>query len=79
MVKIEWTKQAIENSYAIREYYLEVSPKFADKISDQIFSKETLLAEFPRLRRMVPELNNESVKEISFKQYRIIYFSLMNH
>jgi len=73
MVKIKWTKQAIENIYSIREYYLQVSPKFADKITDQIFSKERLIASFPKVGRTVPELNNESVREIIFKQYRIIY------
>ncbi|WP_339704901.1 type II toxin-antitoxin system RelE/ParE family toxin [Algoriphagus aquimarinus] len=60
MVKVKWTKQAIENIYSIQEYYLPLSPKFAYKVTDQIFSKERLLASFPTVGRVVPELNNES-------------------
>ena len=78
MVKVKWTKQAIQDIYSIREYYLPLSPKFATKVTDQIFSKERLLASFPTVGRVVPELNNESVKEIIYKQLRIIYVGLDN-
>ncbi len=73
MVKVKWTKQAIENIYSIREFYLIHSPRFADKLTDQIFSKEKIIASFPTVGRVVPELNNESVRELIYKQLRIIY------
>jgi plasmid stabilization system protein ParE len=76
MVKVEWTKQAIEDIFSIREYYLPLSPKFANKVTDQIFSKERLIASFPTVGRVVPELNNENVREIIYKQFRIIYVVL---
>ncbi len=78
MVKVKWTKQAIQDIYSIREYYLPLSTKFATKVTDQIFSKERLLASFPTVGRVVPELNNESVKEIIYNQFRIIYVVLDN-
>ncbi|WP_296702548.1 type II toxin-antitoxin system RelE/ParE family toxin [Algoriphagus sp.] len=73
MVKIKWAKQEIEDVYSIREYYLPLSPKFADKLIDQIFSKETLISTFPESGRIVPELGNKSIREVLFKQFRIIY------
>ena len=78
MVKVKWTKRAIEDIYAVREYYLPLSPKFATKVTYQIFSKETLLESFPTVGRVVPELNNESVREIIYKQFRIIYVVVNN-
>nr|WP_280141010.1 type II toxin-antitoxin system RelE/ParE family toxin [Algoriphagus locisalis] len=58
---------------SIREYYLLHSPKFANKLIDQIFSNESLIASFPYVGRVVPELNNTSVRELIYKNLRIIY------
>jgi toxin ParE1/3/4 len=73
MVKVNWSRQAIENIFSIREYYLPISPKFADEITDQIFSKEALISAFPEAGRIVPELKNERLREVIFKNFRIIY------
>lgn len=78
MVKIKWTRQAIEDIYSIREYYLPLSPKYANKITDQIFSKERLISSFPAAGRIVPELSNESIREVIYKQFRIIYVVFEN-
>jgi len=40
MVKVTWTKQAFDANYPIREYYLPHSPKFANKVTDQISYKK---------------------------------------
>lgn len=73
MVKVKWSKEAIENIFEIREYYMKVSPKFSELLTDQIFEKEDLLISFPKIGRIVPEINNENIREIIFKNYRIIY------
>jgi len=57
---------------------LNYSPRFADNLVDQIFSKEKLIARFPNVDRVVPELNNSSVRELIYKQFRIIYVVLDN-
>ncbi|WP_416377302.1 type II toxin-antitoxin system RelE/ParE family toxin [Algoriphagus sp. C2-6-M1] len=57
---------------------MPLSYKFANKITDQIFSKERLITSIPTVGRVIPELNNESVREIIFKQFRIIYVVLEN-
>jgi addiction module RelE/StbE family toxin len=73
VVQIRWSKQAIENIFQIREYYLELSTHFADELTNQIFSKEEIISAFPEIGRVVPELNNKSVRELIYKNYRIIY------
>ena len=76
MVKVNWSKKAIEDIFEIREHYSLIAPGYAEKLTDEIFAKENLLSEFPLAGRVVPELQNESVRELLFKNYRIIYVSL---
>lgn len=52
---------------------MQVSPRYAEEITDRIFDKENLIIAFPKIGRVVPELNNESIREIIYKSYRIIY------
>ncbi len=37
MVKITWSKQAIEDIYRIQVYYSSFSEKFSENLVDQIF------------------------------------------
>ncbi len=73
MVKITWSKQAIEDIHRIQEYYSAFAVSFSKQLVDQIFEKENLIAVHPEIGRIVPELNNKSVREIIFRNYRIIY------
>mgnify|MGYP000096119233 CR=1 FL=1 len=73
MVKITWSKQAIEDIYKIQEFYSSVATNFSLKLVDQIFEKEKLIANHPEIGRIVPEVNNSSVRELIFRNFRIIY------
>ena len=73
MVKITWSKQAIEDIHRIQEYYSDFAVTFSIQLVDQIFDKENLIADHPEIGRIVPELNNKSVREIIFRNFRIIY------
>jgi addiction module RelE/StbE family toxin len=76
MVKITWSKQAIEDIYKIQEFYSSFATNFSIKLVDQIFEKEKLIANHPGIGRIVPELNNPSVRELIFRNFRIIYVIL---
>lgn len=73
MVKVRWSKQAIEDIHRIQEYYSDFAVNFSIQLLDQIFEKENLIANHPEIGRVVPELNNRSVREIIFRNFRIIY------
>ena len=73
MVKINWTRQAIEDIHEIREYYSLHSEKYAEQLTDNIFEKADYLIQHPELGRMVPELEKAEVRELIYKNYRIIY------
>jgi len=64
MVKITWSKQAIEDIYKIQQFYSSVATNFSMKLVDQIFEKEQLIANHPEIGRIVPEVNNSSVREL---------------
>ena len=73
MVKITWSKQAIEDIYRIQVYYSSFSEKFSENLVDQIFEKENSIIEYPEIGRIVPEINNKNIGEIIFRNFRIIY------
>ena len=45
----------------------------AESFGCLLMSKVDVLAQFPQLGRVVPEENDETVREIIFRSYRIIY------
>lgn len=73
MVKINWTRQAIEDIYEIREYFRPQSEKYAEQLTDKIFEKADNLEQYPQMGRIVPELERPEIRELIYKNYRIIY------
>ena len=71
--KLIWSPQAIEDIKAIAEYIARDSNFYAESIVERIFRAPEKLMQFPKLGRVVPEKNNESIREIFVFQYRIIY------
>jgi addiction module RelE/StbE family toxin len=71
--KLIWSPQAIEDIQAIAEYIARDSTVYADATVERIFQAPERLIQFPKLGRIVPERNNESVREIFVFQYRLIY------
>ncbi|MBC8185477.1 type II toxin-antitoxin system RelE/ParE family toxin [candidate division KSB1 bacterium] len=73
MVKIKWSKDSIESLKEICKFIAEDSPYFAKIFRDKIFELVEYLEKFPKLGRKVPEVNDPNVREIIYKNYRIIY------
>ena len=73
-MNIEWTKQAEDRVYDIAEYIALDSILEAEKWIDNIFDYAERLENFPESGRYVPEFaNRQDLREIVFKNYRIIY------
>ncbi|WP_066833652.1 type II toxin-antitoxin system RelE/ParE family toxin [Rufibacter ruber] len=73
MVTVAWTDQSIADINTIAEYIAANSPKFASVTVNKFFSRVRALEKQPRMGRVVPELNNEAVRELIEGNYRIIY------
>jgi plasmid stabilization system protein ParE len=72
-MKILWSPLAAERVSEIAEYIAEDNPSFAERWVENVFQKIEELKVFPERGRFVPELNNNTVRELIYGNYRIIY------
>jgi plasmid stabilization system protein ParE len=70
---VKWTNHALAQLRHIHNYIAQDSPIYAKRVSDALVRKTFLLDELPRMGRVVPELNEENVREVSLYSYRILY------
>lgn len=73
MVKVIWTEQAIDDLTNIAQYSSTYSDKYASTIVSKLFNKTDILKTMPRIGRIVPERNKETIRELIEGNYRIIY------
>jgi toxin ParE1/3/4 len=73
MVKLIWTDQAIDDLGDIGDYIAENSERYARLTIQKIYERTEILKSFPQAGRIVPEKNEENVRELIEGSYRIIY------
>ncbi|MGM0505845.1 MAG: type II toxin-antitoxin system RelE/ParE family toxin [Bacteroidota bacterium] len=73
MVKIHWTLQAHEDLHAIFEYISHDSRRVARLFVEKIYHRAGQLRSFPFSGRIVPEVDEENVRELIYRNYRIVY------
>ena len=71
--RIAWSRRAFQDIEAIADYIAQDSPAYAGAIVRNIISQTRMLARFPRAGRVVPELDDENIREVFAYSYRIIY------
>jgi len=70
---VKWTDHALSQLRHIHDYIAQDSPIYAKRVAEALVSKTIGLDKLPRLGRTVPELNDETVRELSLYSYRILY------
>lgn len=70
---IVWSRPARDDLRLIHQYIAHDSPHYATRVVQDIVGKVEGLKQLPRLGRMVPEINEENVREIGMYSYRIMY------
>jgi toxin ParE1/3/4 len=73
MKKILWTQTAIDRVSEIHDYIRKDSPVNAQKWVELLLEKISKLSSLPKIGRKVPEINSESIRELIYSNYRIIY------
>ena len=73
MAEVVWRPQALRDLEAVEAHYEEVAPDFAPLFVAGAFETAGRLSEFPNAGRVVPEIGDESIRELIYRQYRIIY------
>ncbi|MDZ7720006.1 MAG: type II toxin-antitoxin system RelE/ParE family toxin [Balneolaceae bacterium] len=73
-MQVVWTPQAEKDLEAIEDYFLKVAPDFTEIIVDEIQSRVKQLENFPQIGRMVPDIYDHNIREILYRNYRIVYY-----
>jgi toxin ParE1/3/4 len=67
---IHWTAPAKEHLRRLHDTIAMDSPVYAKKVTQSIIAKTARLELFPRSGRVVPELDDEHIREIIVYSYR---------
>lgn len=68
-----WAQQAVVDLRSIHDFIARDSRYYAKKVVHDIREIVDDLNELPKMGRIVPELNEEDVRELFLYSYRIIY------
>ena len=71
--KIIWSEQARDDLQSIVLFIAQDNPPAAESFGCLLMSKVDVFAQFPQIGRVVPEENDEDIREIIFRSYRIVY------
>jgi toxin ParE1/3/4 len=71
--KIKWTDKAIFHLNALHQYIAKDSLLYATRFIKSLIVSTEKLETLPRMGRIVPELKELKLREIIFKNYRIVY------
>lgn len=71
--RVVWTPGADSNLEGIAEFIQRDSPYYASVVVSKIRSEARRLRKYPFRNRVVPEINDESVREVFVYEYRLIY------
>jgi plasmid stabilization system protein ParE len=68
-----WSQEALDDIDAIADYIHRDSPHHARRIVEEILALGESVAEQPKIGRIVPELEDEKVRERFIYSYRVLY------
>ena len=72
-INIIWSEKSIDDLESIATYIEKDSIYYAKSVVSTIFSKVDILLDFPLLGRVVPEYQDENIRELFVYSYRLIY------
>lgn len=73
MVEVNWTLFALEDIESIAEFIARDSEHYARVQVSRLFDRAKILEQYPLSGRIVPELNLETLRELTIGNYRIVY------
>ena len=73
MRKLIWTEPALSDLQAIFDYISKDSEYYASVFIGEIIESAEKLTDFPEIGRIVPEYQQNDIREILVQSYRVIY------
>ena len=73
MTRLVWTRPALEDVQQIHDYIARDSPRYARAVAERLLAAVERLPAHPLSGRVVPELEQPTVREVIEAPYRIVY------
>jgi len=74
-MKLFWTREALLRLREIEDHFSRDNPIAALEFVDKLISIAETLVDNPGKGRIVPELSLENIRELLYKNYRIVYLT----
>ncbi|HKV10918.1 MAG TPA: type II toxin-antitoxin system RelE/ParE family toxin [Thermoanaerobaculia bacterium] len=72
-MRIEWTEPALSDLADLRDYIARDSEENAVRFVGRLIHSVEKLSAFPQMGRRVPEAQDETIRELLFQNYRVLY------
>ncbi len=72
-MQVLWAKEALDRLSEIEAFISNDSPQRAVDFTNFLIEQTVCLTNQPKIGRVVPEIGNESIRELIVKKYRVIY------
>ena len=72
-IKVKWSIEAVEDLESIAEYINRDSKHYAQATVSKIIDFSRSVGKFPKMGRIVPEINNTKIRERLVYSYRLVY------
>jgi len=73
MGQVRWTQKSVKSLYSIYEYIAKDSKVYASRFIASLIKATDVLHAQPLIGRIVPEFENSAIREIIYRNYRIVY------
>lgn len=73
MKRVIWTRQAVEDVEAIKAYVARDSERYAVLLAERLVAAIERVGLFPESGRIVPEVDDVTLREVVYGNYRIVY------
>ena len=71
--RVVWSPRAAKDLDSNTDYIAADSPTYAGTVLKNVVNQTRILARFPQAGRMVPEFDDENMRELIVYSYRVIY------
>ena len=72
-LEVVWSPESVEDLESIAQFIARDSAFYAGAVVERIIATARSLPQFPRLGRIVPEIEEESLRERLIYNFRLIY------
>jgi toxin ParE1/3/4 len=73
MGQVHWAESALDDLKDLLDFVRKDSPAYADRLAVRLTGATRTLASFPKLGSIVPEIQQDAIREIWVRPYRVIY------